>query len=169
MSLSDAQMVADLLQAVVTSAAVVIGAVWAYYKFIKGRTFKPNLEVGIVGEARRTNGVIYLVSIVNVKNIGASKVDIQRRRTVLRVLAAKATPDAGAFENIEWEHLETKFALGSRTRLESGGSAVDTDLFRVADSGYIAFRLEILVSSSKDDLWVGVGIVNLVSKSDNEA
>lgn len=100
--MSDAQMIADFVQTVVTSSAIILGAVWAYNKFIKGRTFKPNLESTIAGEATRRGGFIHLVYTATAKNVGASKVDIQHRHTVFRVLAAKADPAAGAFEAIGW-------------------------------------------------------------------
>ncbi len=167
MTLSGAQMIVDLLQAVVATAAIVIGAVWAYYKFIKGRTFRPNLESTITGEATRDDGFIHLVATVTVKNIGASKVDIQRRHTALRVLGGKVGASTDIFEAIEWEHLGTRLAFETRSRLEPGGAAVDSDLFRVSDSGYIAFKLEMYVVSEKDDLWINAIIVNLTAKSDN--
>ncbi len=149
MSLSDAQMVADLLQAVVTSAAIFIGAVWAYYKFVKGRTFKSSLETDIVGEATRDGGFVNVIAAIAVKNVGASKVDIQRRHTALRVLEGKVGASTDIFEAIDWEHLGTSFVLKSRSRLEPGETAVDTHLFRAADTGQIAFKLEMYVASER--------------------
>lgn len=159
----------DLLQAVVTTAAIIIGAVWAYYKFAKGRTFRSSLETDIVGEAMREGGAIYLISTLTVKNIGVSKVDIKHRHTVLRVLAARVDPDAAAFEAIEFEHLDTRFALEFHSHLEPGEMATETHFFRIADSGQIAFKLEAYAASDKNDLWFGVVIVNLAPKSNNEA
>lgn len=167
MIVSGLQMVVDLFQSVVTTAAILAGAVWAYYKFVKGRTFKSSLDAGIVGEATRDGGDIYLLSTLTVKNIGASKVDIKRRHTALRVLAASGDPSSGAFEVIEFEHLATKFALEFHSHLEPGETATDTHFFRVSDSGQVAFKLEAYVASDKNDLWFGVGIVNLTPKSDN--
>ncbi len=140
---------------------------WAYYRFVKGRTFKPNLESAIVGEAIRDGDFINLIATMTVKNIGASKVDIQHRHTVFRVLAAKVDSAFDAFEVIGWEHLDTRFAFEADSHLEPGQTATDTHLFRVPGFGQIAFKLEIYISSNKGDLWVNASIVNMAPKSDN--
>jgi len=48
--LDDAKTVAEIIGTLITALAVIVGAVWAYYRFVKGRTYRPRLEVSMGGE-----------------------------------------------------------------------------------------------------------------------
>src|SRR6266487_6058588 len=53
----------DVIQAskdVVEMLAVASGGVWAYFKFVKGRTFKESLTPAVSGRFTSIDGVIYL-------------------------------------------------------------------------------------------------------------
>lgn len=80
---------ADVIGTVVTAAAVIVGAVWAYFKFVRGRTFRPRLEVGLFGQWRTVQDKEALHARVTVKNIGASKVDLLQEGTALAVYQLK--------------------------------------------------------------------------------
>jgi hypothetical protein len=60
-TLSKLQKVFDILLNITSGAAVVIGGIWTYYRFIKGRTFAPKLEPKISGEAKHQQNGIYLI------------------------------------------------------------------------------------------------------------
>jgi hypothetical protein len=69
--LDNVKTVVDIIGTGVTAAAVIIGGIWAYFKFVKGRTFRPRLEVGLAGQWRLFNGKDLLHARVTLKNIGA--------------------------------------------------------------------------------------------------
>jgi hypothetical protein len=78
MSLADWKSVAEIVQAVVTSAALVIGGVWAYFKLWKGRTFRPHVEIlvdtrWLHTEDRRDAG---LQVSVRLRNIGGTVINL---------------------------------------------------------------------------------------------
>lgn len=62
----------------VTAVAVVTGGIWAYFKFVRGRTFVARLSIELDGEWRRIHGMTVLHVRVRVKNIGAAKVAINQ-------------------------------------------------------------------------------------------
>lgn len=167
-SLPTAQKIADIIWKLAASAGVLVGGVWTYFKFIKGRTFRPNIVPKVAGEARNRNGEIFLIATTEVENVGASKVAIDHTYTVVRVLTSKALP-GGEEGPIEWgeEPFATRRILQHRDDLEPGGTAVDTELFQIQPGGYVALRLEVLVTSTKGDNWTGIGVVNLSEGVDN--
>ena len=167
-SLPTIQKIADVVWKVAASAGVVVGGIWTYFKFIKGRTFQPNIIPKVAGEAREKEREIFLIATTEVENAGASKVTIDHEYTVVRVLTAKALA-RGEEGPIEWGEraFATRKILQHREHLEPGGTAVDTELFQIQNDNFVALRLEVLVTSPKGDTWTGVGIVNLSEGVDN--
>lgn len=164
-SLPTVQKIADIAWKLTASAGVIVGGIWAYFKFVKGRTFKANLVPKVAGETRYKSGDVYLIATTEVENVGASKITIEHETTVVRVLTA--TPISGIEGPIEWTPFRTKEILGHCPHLEPGGTAVDTTLFRIRCEGCIALKLEVLITAKNRDNWTGVGIVNLVEGVDN--
>src|SRR5262245_14886669 len=80
--LDNAKTIADSIQALVTAAAILVGGIWAYFKFAQGRTFRPRIEVDVSGQWRdvRENKGLHirkkklLHARIRVKNIGLSKI-----------------------------------------------------------------------------------------------
>ena len=52
LTLSSAKDLSDIAQAVVTTAAVVVGGFWAYYKFVRGRLYSPHVDIALFGQWR---------------------------------------------------------------------------------------------------------------------
>jgi len=84
-SLSDVKTVVEIFGTLVTAAAVIVGAIWAYYRFIKGRDYRPRLDVAMSGEWLTVDDKRVLLVRVHIKNIGASVVRLQQKGTGLRV------------------------------------------------------------------------------------
>jgi len=94
------------VQHIVEAFAVLIGGLWAYWKFVRGRTFhhraelevEPSLIVDVVPRAVRVNATM--------KNTGAA--DIPLRAAVVRLAAYtdsgawKAVESVGVFADHEW-------------------------------------------------------------------
>ena len=71
---------------IATAVAVIIGGFWAYFKFIRGRTFKPKLSIALAGQWRfipRVGNVFH--ARLRVTNIGASKADLKQFGTGLQI------------------------------------------------------------------------------------
>ena len=83
--LDDAKTVADIVGTLITALAVIVTALWAYYRFVKGRTYRPRLEVSMGGEWFTVDGKRLLLARVRLKNIGASVVELLQKGTGLRV------------------------------------------------------------------------------------
>jgi hypothetical protein len=70
----------------VTAVTVIVGGIWAYRKFIKGRTFKPRLSAELSAQWHHLPAVGHVLRVrVGVTNIGASKLVFTPRRAGLKI------------------------------------------------------------------------------------
>ena len=83
--LDTAKTIVDIAQALITTAAIIVGGIWAYFKFAQGRTFRPRIEVDLAGQWRDVGESKLLHTRIRVKNIGLSKITLIQRGTGLRV------------------------------------------------------------------------------------
>ena len=90
------------ISSLVTAVAVAAGGAWAYFKFVRGRTFKTRLAINLSGEWRTLNEQDVLLVRVTVKNISDAQVSLNQYGSGLRI----ATPaDAPAKEAVSWTML----------------------------------------------------------------
>lgn len=89
------------VESTLTALAVFAGGVWAYYKFVKGRTFRPRVSIQVLGQWRHDDNVqvgqswlpfrqqppkpTLLHVRICVKNIGGSKVTLKESGTGVEV------------------------------------------------------------------------------------
>jgi len=138
-SLDNFKTLVDIIGTAITGVAVIAGGIWAYFKFAKGRTFHPRLEVDLsgqwrkVGHRRRVNRKQLLQARIRVKNIGASKVTLLQEGTGLRVslLAAnQSSPPAPA----GWESQKVFVVLKEHAWIEPGETVSDDLLLNLGTS-----------------------------------
>lgn len=79
----------DLIAGSVTTVGVIIAALWAYFKLVRGRTFRPRVEVAMSGEWFDDGGPL-LHARVAIKNIGNSKLFLRPRGTGLRICVPRS-------------------------------------------------------------------------------
>jgi hypothetical protein len=146
-SLDNLKTVFDIIGTAITGIAVIAGGIWAYFKFVKGRTFRPRLEVDLsgewqrVGQWRRINRRQLLQARIRVKNIGASKVTLLQKGTGLRVsvLAAnQLSPPAAA----GWDSRGVFVILKEHAWIEPGETISDDLLLDLGTSAPVATLFE---------------------------
>jgi hypothetical protein len=166
--LSTVQTWADIAQKTAATVAIVGTAGWAYFKFVRGRTFRRRLELTISGEVRLGPGIVYLLTNSTAKNIGLSKFEIDHDKSGLRVMT-HASEDAVTEPRLaEWQPLSTWPVFEGHGLLEPGEPAAEELLIEIPDEGFSAFRLQLWVSSTRDESWEVTAVVNLESAGDNE-
>jgi len=140
-SIDNVNTVADIVQALLTSAAIVIGGVWAYFKFAKGRTFRPRIEVGLSGQWREVGQSKLLHTRIRVKNIGLSKITLIQRGSGLRVsLMAQNQPSVPA--PTSWESKRVFVILSEHAWIEPGETVSDELLLDLAADSFQPSLLE---------------------------
>lgn len=89
-----------MISSSITAIAVLFGGGWAYFKFARGRTFKPRLSVRVEGQWRRVNRSPVLYVRISVTNVGATKFTLKRVFSALEV----SFPDGGTkAQEVTWD------------------------------------------------------------------
>ena len=89
-----------LVSQAVTIMAVFVGGVWAYFKFIRGRTLKPRLIVKVEARWDDLHGAPVLYVRTHLTNIGATKFALKRDFSALRVSFPSRTV---AHQEVVWD------------------------------------------------------------------
>ena len=129
---------------VVRIAAVVIGGVWTYLKFIRGRIYRPRLKPSVSGRIAIVDGQPHLVVSLSMENVGSSKVDISQKGTGLRLFSLKLTPMAPPPSQVGWMRLGTFSVFEKHGWIETGECVQDELLIslpQVASAYKLEFRL----------------------------
>jgi hypothetical protein len=96
---------------IATTSAVVVGGIWAYFKFVRGRTFHPRLSVEILGQWRNVDTghpEAYVFHFrVCATNIGAAKVTLKQYGTGLR-LAFPSEQQPSPPYSFAWEYVAVR-------------------------------------------------------------
>jgi hypothetical protein len=103
--------IASGVSSLVTAVAVVIGGIWAYRKFIQGRTFKPRSSAKLSAQWHVLPAVGHVLHVrICVTNIGASSLILVPRGTGLAISFPAASQTSAAhrrtdkwWPDIRWE------------------------------------------------------------------
>jgi hypothetical protein len=128
-----------------TTVALVVGGLWAYFRFIKGRTYRPRLEVGMSGQWRYIGEKYLLHARITVRNIGGSKVSLLQKGTGLKVSVMSAA-QAAAPAAMTWDHLRVFEILGEHEWIEPGETVSDDLLLDlgVSDPAPVLFEARLV-------------------------
>lgn len=152
---------------VLAAAAILVGAVWAYFKFARGRTFARRLELAVGGEAFRRGDALYLLVAVRAKNLGLSRVKIDREQSGLRVFTHGPEVPVERAAPVAWERLSTLDVFVAREALEPGEPADEELLIGMPRSDYAALRLQLWITAATGEEWEIVSVVNPAEAGDN--
>lgn len=90
--LSDLDTLVSIVQAVATAGGIVVGGIFAYYKFFKDRVYRPRVVIDVRSGRIAALGADAFLIRVTVKNLGGTKLDLVRDGTVV-VLAASGAAE----------------------------------------------------------------------------
>jgi hypothetical protein len=126
-TLDNAKDIADIISSIATSLALLIGGIWAYFKFIRGRTYRPRVEMQLAGEWWATEGKCLLSARVTIKNVGSSKLKLRQKGSGLRVRMLdpdQPAPPASA----RWREGKVYTIFDQHAWIESGETVSDVVL-----------------------------------------
>jgi hypothetical protein len=157
-SLADWQAWTTIVKDAVTAAGVVVGGVWAYYRFGKDRIYRPRIEAGVHLRWVEADGCPVAHLRISVRNAGNSVVYLGEEKCYFRLqLPADTTrPDRNEAERVQWTDLEGDYlVLREHDWIEPNETVVEDHALRVpADSAppLTEVRLRLLVARSKRKL-----------------
>jgi hypothetical protein len=149
----------EVLKNVCEIAAIGTGAIWTYYNFFKGRTYKPRLECGVYGTVEAHSGRLFLKVVVKAKNVGLSRVLIEQSGTALLLYAAEI-PNASPWPlQTIWSGSPAAFEVfKDHAWAEPSEPVEDQMLIELPDDRAPAYKL-ILKVLSKKITWTAKNIV----------
>lgn len=128
-------------------AALIVRAAFAYFKFFRGRVFRPRLEPSVSGTLAEKDGSRYLIATAKVKNVGLSKCAIRQEGSGVRI---------SGYEHGGWKVIKAVDILTQHQWIESAETVSDDVLFVLNNRQDIAYRLELRLVS-KETRWVWRG------------
>lgn len=75
----------DRLDKIIKVVAVVLGGIWTYLNYVRGRTFKRRLELSVTEKLLQSGSNILVTGVAQVKNVGLSKVSISRTPSAIMI------------------------------------------------------------------------------------
>jgi hypothetical protein len=155
----------------VTAGAVLIGGLWAYFKFIRGRTFANRAELHISSYIDDTEGRRSIGVGVRLENAGLTKIDLAKNRGIVWVYGTSGSEWSGG-RNAKWHQLMLTLVLVDHKWIEAQETIEDDVLIPVPITmdgidAIVAYRLHAEVWAVKKLLhrkgvrWSGNAIVTL--------
>jgi hypothetical protein len=132
-----------------TILAIIVGGVWAYYNFFKGRLYRTRLEPSISGRYLRRNGGAWLIATVRLRNAGVAKAEITQEGSGVRLSVSDASVPVPVPGKAEWRLGATFSVLQNHRWIESGETVSEEHLIEVEDQEDPAFLLEMRIISLK--------------------
>src|SRR5450755_190684 len=145
--------VANGILAIAQILAIVVAAAWAYFRFVRGRTFAERLETSVHVTPFRRGGISALRIRAGMTNTGASVVRLKDDVKIVYVYGTVVT-DAAPGVSFGWgKHLVVASVFGKHKWIEAQETVNDEALVTVPDDGWLAFRVELIVASKKNKRW----------------
>ena len=152
--------VLENIKTIAETIGLVIGGLWAYYKFFRGRTFQSRLELTVSGNPSQFQKMTGLAASVQLKNVGLSKVPIEQAGTALRVLTYSSESTQDLPSMVKWVHRITVEVFTNHRWIEPGETIADQVFIVLAPVGDGAVRLELRIVSEGIE-WNSISIVQI--------
>jgi hypothetical protein len=136
----------DILAHIAQVIGLAATGVWAYFNFIKSRTYYPRMELSVSGEIRFKNKEQYLVPRVTLNNIGKSKVQLNQSGTGYKIYFANGAKEASG-ELIWTGGNETFTMFEDHAWIEPGESIFDEMRLFVLPSDCIAAKVRVRLTA----------------------
>jgi hypothetical protein len=120
----------DIVFKSITVIATIVGGAWAYYHFIKGRVFEPRLTLSTSARRLRTQGTEYVLSTVELSNVGLSRIEIAKAEIRVCSLSGTAVTEAVGFPKLTG--LKTVNVLLAHSAVESGETLKEQNILTLA-------------------------------------
>ncbi len=157
-------------EAIVKVAAILIGGLFTYYRFIRGRVFATRLTPGIVGKIVNTEAGRLVKFTVTVANTGNAKVPLNLDKTFVEVKTLDAQKK---YSVVTWGLRQRVPVFANDERwIESGETATWGDVVAISDD-VEAVCLQFAVTCtrpllrSEGNSWVIQTVATLTKEDDN--
>jgi len=158
------------IQNVVQVLALCAGGCWAYFKFVKARTFQQSLTPTVSGRLVVLDGMFYLIATIQIKNVGSSRIDFDREASTLILYEYIPSSDAAVYAVKDKRLASFEIFVAKNERYVEPNEAIEVQQFiLIPCQPKLAYRLEADIFSTSGFTWRAMSIVDKASLSDNVA
>jgi hypothetical protein len=155
------------VQNVVQILAFLVGGWWAYFKFIKGKTFQESLIPLVSGCFIAVDSAVRLVVTIQVRNVGSSKIDLDHTDSVLFLFEYIST-DQSEIHTVAAKKLASFDVLNPKNRCIEPNGVIEVHQFiAISRPSKSAYRLEVEILSESGSAWTASAIVESSALIDN--
>ena len=158
----------DAFGNVTQSLALIAGGVWAYFKFVEGRTLEDRLIPNVSGRLVLIAGSVFLVVTTQIKNVGLSRIAFDQELSSLVVFEYVASMEE-EIVSVKNKRLTSFRVFGDKDRyIEPNETFQRQSLIALPRTSEIGYQLEIEVVSDSGYAWRTTTIVDRSAFEDNE-
>ena len=162
----------DNLEKVATITAVIIGGLWAYFNYFRGRTYKPRLELKVTGNLIRRDETNYLLAVAQLSNVGLSKIKIKQEGTALLVSLYQNFDTVTKVLSVDYDHLAAFPVFEYHLWVEPGEQIEEQQLIVLPDLERPILRVELRIvcqrSLFRNIEWKSWSVVQQLAASEVE-
>jgi hypothetical protein len=153
----------DAFRNVTQGLAFIAGGVWAYFKFVKGRTFKESLVPLISGKLTSIDGFAYLIVTTQVKNVGLSKIEFDGEGSAVILFGYESSSEP-EIHTVSDKRLTAFEVFTKNDRYIEPNEIIEGQrLVAMPTALKLAYRLEIEIASTAGYTWRANNIVDMRS------
>lgn len=156
----------DNADKIIRIAATILAGIWAYFKFVRGRIYRPRLEPSVSGKSFWRDQKHYLIISTRLKNVGSSKISIDKETSGVRVFLCDAFTQTTPPDEAEWVRVATFPVFEQHGWIESSELIEDQRLV-VLPPNQIAAKLELRIVA-KGINWYARTILQLTDVIDTK-
>lgn len=145
-----------------TALGIVVGGIFAYYKFFRQGEHDPKLQPAVTGGTVIHEGTIYVVVTATVHNSGNVTVRLDLGACVLEVFTTVAGGPAWRFRHGDDVFLEHDL-------VQPGETIEDQIWLEIPHQDEVGLSLDLTVSDTEDNSWVTTEIIQILPKDDGKS
>jgi hypothetical protein len=136
------------IAAAVQAGAVVAAGIWAYFKFVRGRTFAHRAEPGLSAQRLGSSEAEAIRAAVTLRNTGAS--DIPLRVKAVLVYGITADEWSGGDRSPRWEQVAIEPVFEHHEKIEAQETIADEVLIPLPNHpAPLAYKVELVVLNER--------------------
>lgn len=143
MDLQDWDTVFGIAQKTLTILGMIAGAIWTYFHYFRGRTYRPRLETSVAGQIIKQNETLFLVTKLKIKNVGLSKIDLEQSGTGMRIIGIESQDKVQKITKYQGVRLKTVPILENHSWIEPGETIDDVHTFILPKEEFFSIKLDV--------------------------
>jgi hypothetical protein len=155
---------------VLKGLAVIVGGLWTYLNYVRGRTFSKRLEIELTGTVSERDEVYFFNGLCRAKNVGLSKIPLTQINSGLSVSAVRLAKAKDGWLYTEDEELIALPLFERHGWIEPGEAISEPIAVPVAKSSkhLLGVRTQVMINNGKT-IWSASSVTDITKKAKEES